>query len=94
MRAWQCLIDSVTGAGREATLKRPMEAGGEEGAMSSAESYVWDFPDGPPHKNLPANAVNMDLIPGPRREIWNHDLSLKKEKDPQALDVLEKNSKG
>ena len=74
-------------------LKRPVEAGGEEGAMSSTKSCVWDFPGGPLDKNLPANAGNMDFIPGPRREIWNHDLSVRKDKDSRALDVLEKNSK-
>ena len=67
MRAWQYLIDSVTGAGREAMLKRPVEAGGEEGAMSSAKSCVWDFPGGPLDKNLPANAGDMYFILGPRR---------------------------
>ena len=44
-------------------------------------------------KNLPANAGNMDFNPGSKREIWNHDLSVRKDKDPQALDVLKKNSK-
>ena len=50
-------------------LKRLVEAGGEEGAMSSAKSCVWDFPGGPLDKNLPANAGNMDFILGPKREI-------------------------
>ena len=27
----------------------------------------WDFPGGPVVKNLPANAGDMDSIPGPRR---------------------------
>ena len=48
-------------------LKRPVEAGGEEGAMSSAKSCVWDFPGGPLDKNLPANAGDMYFILGPRR---------------------------
>ena len=30
---------------------------------------AWDFPSGPVVKNLPANAGDIGLFPGPRRSI-------------------------
>ena len=51
---------SVPGAGRTEEAEATV-------LLRAYESWIWDFPDGPVVKNLPASAGDVGLIPGLRR---------------------------